>query len=487
MYKVICNGHLLHSSALETLQVHNGNVELEIGKTGTFDFAIYPNHPYYDAVALMQPGITVYRDDKIIFSGRALKIDYGFHNEKRVSCEGALSYLLDTLIEPDAYYGNFYGYMERLLNVHNAQVEAPKQFQMGNINIADFEAFEVVTDAYMNILDSINANIVSVTGGYLQVRYEDSIRYLDIVSYEADQSNVSSQYITFGKNLVNIQREADGSDVFTSIVPLGDEVDGARVTIGSVNNWKNYITNEEAVAQYGLIHKVVTFDGITDPQTLKNAAEQYFQDYYAEITNIEISVADTSLDSFLPGQWVNVYSKHHFTSIPTLLMIKQMTISLSSPEKTKITAGRLRRGFSESIAETGTATNGSGDASSLSSGKVLWSGYVYMQANQAITLSEPISKQKTGVILVFSRYSDGEAHNYNFNHFFVHKAFVAAHPGAGSQFLMSSDGTFGVVGSKYIYINDTSLTGNANNTATGTANGITYANNSFVLRYVIGV
>lgn len=120
-------------------------------------------------------------------------------------------------------------------------------------------------------------------------------------------------------------------------------------------------------------------------------------------------------------------------------------------------------------------------------GRVLWSGAMYMQASHEIALSEPISEQATGIILVFSRYSSGEAQNYNYNHFFVSKRFVALHDGVGSQFLISSDGSFGSLASKYLYIGNTIIKGHANNTLTGTANGITFANNSFVLRYVIGV
>ena len=121
-------------------------------------------------------------------------------------------------------------------------------------------------------------------------------------------------------------------------------------------------------------------------------------------------------------------------------------------------------------------------------GTVLWSGGLNMQASHTISLPEPVSAQTSGLVLVFSRYSSSTVQNYHYNHFFVHKAFVAAHPGVGSQFLMTTDGTFGVVASKYLYISDDKITGNDNNIASGTGtSGITYNNGGFVLRYVIGV
>lgn len=119
-------------------------------------------------------------------------------------------------------------------------------------------------------------------------------------------------------------------------------------------------------------------------------------------------------------------------------------------------------------------------------GTLLWSGAYYMNANQTVNLAEAVSDQPTGIVLVFSRYSSGQAQNYHWNTYFVPKYMVANHEGQGFFFTMFGD-LFSYVASKYLYINDTSIAGNANNTATGTANGITYANNSTVLRYVIGV
>ena len=119
--------------------------------------------------------------------------------------------------------------------------------------------------------------------------------------------------------------------------------------------------------------------------------------------------------------------------------------------------------------------------------KVLWSGAYYMQESHVIALSEPVSKQMSGIVLIFSRYSSNTAQDYNWNHFFVPKAFVAAHTGRGSFFLMSTDGLFTIIGSKYLYIDDTAIRGHANNVLAGTGSGITYDNKSFVLRYVIGI
>ena len=121
-------------------------------------------------------------------------------------------------------------------------------------------------------------------------------------------------------------------------------------------------------------------------------------------------------------------------------------------------------------------------------GKVLWPGVYYMTANQTATLSEKVSEQPNGIVLVFSRYVGGVAENYAFNSFFVPKILIDTHHGTGHTFTMNSSAIFGVLGAKYLYLHDTEITGNADNNKSGTASsGITYNNAGYVLRYVIGV
>lgn len=350
MYKIVCDGYTLHDDTLSGLRIHGATLELELGKTGSLMFTIYADHPHYDAVEVMASRITVYRKDAILFSGRAFKIEYGWHNEKRVSCEGELAFLLDTLIPPTAFYGSFNEYFERCVNVHNSQVDSSKQFAVGDFTVAEFYPYEVVSSDYVRTWDELQNRIIARSSGYLQARYKDGVRYLDLLSWDADISNTSNQKIKFGKNLIDIKRDVDGSEVFSAVIPLGDEVNGARVTIESVNNYVPYVSNAEAVAKYGMIYKVVTFDGVTDPAALKFAATNYLRENYAEISGIEITVADvsvidTELDSFLPGQWVDVESLHHFPTNPNTFLVKKVRIGITDPAQTLISIGRIQRGL----------------------------------------------------------------------------------------------------------------------------------------------
>lgn len=119
---------------------------------------------------------------------------------------------------------------------------------------------------------------------------------------------------------------------------------------------------------------------------------------------------------------------------------------------------------------------------------LLWSGGMYMQASHTISLSEAITKQPSGIVLVFSRYSDSTVQNYHWQTEFIPKWFVENDGGGGYTVLLSDDASFSLIASKYLYIDDTEIRGHANNVASGTgACGVTYNNKGYVLRAVIGV
>ena len=357
MYKVTCDGKTLHNDKLQTLQISGGRVSLELGKTGLFEFTIYPNHPYYEDVKPLASIIEVYRNDAVIFRGRALNIKYGFYNEKQVSCEGELAFLIDSIVEPHAYYGSFIEYLDYIIGIHNNQVEEAKQFTVGNVTVAEFYPFEVVEDFNFNTcFDTINQRMVERTSGYLQVRHEAGIMYLDLLAPEVNISNVSEQTITLGKNLIDIKRDMEGSEVFSGIVPLGAKIGETenRLDISGVNDGSYSLLNETAVATYGKIYKVVVFDNITNAYTLKIEATRWLAENFAAVNTIEITAADLSgitpdLDSFKVGQWVKVESKQHFDQQQTFL-IRKMTINLSNPTDNKIEVGRTKQGLTDILA-----------------------------------------------------------------------------------------------------------------------------------------
>lgn len=123
--------------------------------------------------------------------------------------------------------------------------------------------------------------------------------------------------------------------------------------------------------------------------------------------------------------------------------------------------------------------------------KVLWEGVAYMTAEHKAVLSDLVSNQTAGIVLVFSPYQywveKPYAENTCFSYHFVPKIAVSLQNGKSAVFNMRVyDESY--ISNKKLYIYDDKIVGDDSNYGTGTgADGITYTNQRFVLRYVIGV
>lgn len=119
--------------------------------------------------------------------------------------------------------------------------------------------------------------------------------------------------------------------------------------------------------------------------------------------------------------------------------------------------------------------------------RVLWqptsqSASPYLTDTQPITLSEAVSRQLTGIVLVWSRRASGTVYNDSWWYEYIPKWHAMNH-GTQGIYMSTPTGFSATVCIKYVYIDDLEITGHASNSATGTG----YANNTRVLRAVIGV
>lgn len=117
---------------------------------------------------------------------------------------------------------------------------------------------------------------------------------------------------------------------------------------------------------------------------------------------------------------------------------------------------------------------------------VLWNGIAQMGANQTVEFTKSISEMPNGIVLVFSLFRNNSAEDISINSFFVSKKEIELLSGAPHSFFMLVDAGFSTIGAKYLYINDSSISGHEGNISSGTNSGITFNNSNYVLRYVIG-
>lgn len=357
MYRVYCDNYLLYHSKLENLKIINPSLELELNKTGSFDFTIYPDHPYYNMIKKLKSIFTVYQDDYLLFRGRVLDEDVGWHNQKAITCEGELAFLLDSIQRPYEFTGSITDFLTMLITNHNAQVETEKQFTLGNVTVTDPNDYIVRSDIdYINTWEVIEKKLIEMLGGYIIIRHENDVNYLD---YLAEINLLAPQTIRFGKNLLDIKRVRKGADIATALIPLGAKLKDEegqeteqRLTIVDVNDGLDYIVDEDAKAQFGFIVKTVTFDDVTEPENLLTKGKAHLSELVNLVESIELSAADLAtagqdVTSFHLGTQVKVESNQH--GLNQLFLVSKLSINLLDPVSNKLTLGKTVPAFSEAV------------------------------------------------------------------------------------------------------------------------------------------
>ena len=354
MYRVYCDNLLLYHSKLENLKIFDASVELEINKTGSFLFTVYPEHPQYSLIRKLKSIITVFQDDYLIFRGRVLDEEIGWHNEKRITCEGDLAFLLDSVLRPFSFSGTAAEFLAYCLGLHNAQVDASKHIQPGTVTVEGY----VVHDAgeYTTTKETIEKTLLEAFDGYLMTRTVDGVTYLD---YLAEINLLAPQTISFGKNLLDLKRIRKGADIATVVIPLGAKLKDdegkdtdTRLTISSVNGEADFIQDDASISQFGIIVKSVIFDDVTDPEQLKLKGQAHLADSVKlwetiDLTAADLATVDKDIASFHIGTQVRVTSKPH--GLDQLFQVSKLSVNLLDPAANKMTLGKTVAAFSEAV------------------------------------------------------------------------------------------------------------------------------------------
>lgn len=320
--------YTIHDSRVKALTV-GGKPYFEVGDNinGSASFSVYPNHPYYDKVKKLTTDIIFYRDDEPEFYGRVLYDDEDFPGTKKVFVEGELAFLCDSIQRPKVYHNiSVKAYVQDLIDIHNSQVEERKQFTVGRVTVKDSNDSLYRYSNYEDTRTTFKEKLISRLGGHLVIRHVDGLRILDYLSDE-DYYTKNTQGIRFGKNLLDFSKNMDASDLVTCVIPLGAKLDeedqdpsleaisDQRITIASVNGGVDYVTDDNAVREYGKIYKTVTWDDVSLPENLMKKGEEYLKSAQFEKMVLELKAVDLNLkdDSF---QRFEVGNKIQCTSTP---------------------------------------------------------------------------------------------------------------------------------------------------------------------------
>lgn len=391
MYKIYLGSSLVFddSDIRDERFVEEPTLEMEVGKAGTLKFSVYPNHPLYNNFYKLTSYVTLMRNDEVLFKGRVLSSEDNMVGARKITVEGSLAFLNDSIIRPYDFSEFTYQrktpaqLLEWYLTQHNSQVESTRQIALGTVTVTlpEGQYLAPSTRSYDNTLSNINKQLLDECGGYLIVRYYNGVTYLDYLSEFTTQVD---QTVELGKNLLDITQTVEADELATIIIPLGNdeeiEVEYVDPDTGVISTQTirrpitivgvidpetheeitvDYIRNEDLIDEYGEIYKSVEFD--CDLRIdLYNEAKAYVNSLSMLARTIEVSALDlsrinVSLDSFRIGTNVHVKSAYH--GVNDVVPVTKISLNILHPEDSQLTLGNTISSFTENNTREKNRTN----------------------------------------------------------------------------------------------------------------------------------
>ena len=382
MYRILMDGHDIYGSDPETAVI-SPHLDIELNSAGSLEFTLPVDNMDWDSPQVFTNEVEVIEDGEVIFFGRPLQITRDWNNQKKVVCEGALSYFNDTIQRTHeikmSSHTTLEAFFRRLIDVHNSQVDdqigssySSKHFEVGTVDIENKEKYVYRKTDYQTTLECLQQMCLDTDGGYFILRKEydaqgNATRYIDWLGempYGADQP------VQFGLNLLNLSIDLNGADICTVLIPLG----GENINLSNFSAKDPYDPNniyqgvghiktsdeiyyQPGIDLYGRVVQQKTWNDYTSQNGLWMKAAEWLKKKNEYIPTIEVDAADLHyIDEyqdqgepmysiFKLGMAVQVISPPHgFTEnhidgeeTPTLI-IHKLSLDLDSATK-KVTIG----------------------------------------------------------------------------------------------------------------------------------------------------
>ena len=375
MYQLKYKSYILYDPRLATpedkLIIRDPKVRLAVDQAGGMSFSLQPDHPYLDKLRRMNGVVELLDDATPIYRGRITRDTVDLYGTHTVETEGLMTCLNDSVIRPFAYpddfaedaeyqeaaaSGNVVDYLFRwFLTQHNAQVSAEQQIKPGTCTVTDPNNYITRSSSdYQTTMEAVKSKLFgSSLGGHLLIRYEADGNYLD---YYADLPLTNTQQVEYAANLLDIVSERDGTEIYTSILPVGkDGLTIADIADGDLTDdlVKDGLTvySRSGVAAYGRINRYVRWDDVTvAANLLAKAKASVSSSGLATQESITMQAVDLgwqdSVQHFRVGRMTLLVSTPHGYNAAYALM--ELQPDILSPGNTRITLGATRRTFTGS-------------------------------------------------------------------------------------------------------------------------------------------
>ena len=310
----------------------------------------------------------------------------------------------------------------------------------------------------------------------------DGLRIVSSANLKLSKSSVLSKYVflriyTYTETIDGLQvRNADLSLIAqTSSTPVNntnlyDSATGAKDVLLAYVNSSGVVnlTTSGALGVYDIPTRLTSVESVNTTQ------DSSISSIGTRTTNLETRATNIETK--------NTTQDNSITSLGTRatnLETRATNIeSVNTTQNTDITSLKTRATNLETRATNIETKNTTQDnrLAAIEGYKILWQGAYHMNDMQQAILSEFISEQATGIIVVWSKYASG-AVNGDWHYFFIPKFHSLIHEDNGIGMVLRYNST--TIATKYLYVGRHALIGAATNTSA--------PNNNFVLRYVLGV
>lgn len=326
MIQVFADDALVYDSRLESHKLLGLSYRTGVNTSGTATIKMPPEHPAFDSFVSYRTLVTVYRDGRLLFRGRALAPLDDFQKNRTITCEGERGFFLDTVQEPYLYQDSPANIFASVIAAHNAQTDSFKQFVAGTVTVTDANDYVRIESSSAEQTSDVLDKLVERCGGFFV--FTTNTEGARVINWLAELGFSNNQRIEFGQNLTDYTRDDGTSAPISVLYPYGaQDENGTRVTIESVNGGVRYIQDEEAIALRGRIAVSKYWDDVTEPANLLRKARETLDAQKHIITSLQLTAVDLStfdktLDMFTPGDRVQVVSRPHELDEPFLLMEK---------------------------------------------------------------------------------------------------------------------------------------------------------------------
>ncbi|BCS58567.1 hypothetical protein ADLECEL_24520 [Adlercreutzia equolifaciens subsp. celatus] len=340
-------------------RIAGAQVSKERNAIDCLSFTIYPDNPGYDLLRRMKTTIQVRngKTGRLDFDGRVVKapssMDASGTVFKSVQCEGVEAYLCDStqpyLAERQWSGGSgrsgLQEFIDYVLARHNERVEPHKRIYRGRVDLVTYETTGGVYKGLQreSTRDTLAKKLVDVFGGEMRVRRneEDGLLYLD---YSQRLGTERDAPIEVARNMASVTMDEDPTQIITRLRPLGAKKEGSedRITVAPANSGREYVDDEEAMAEYGIIEGTHTWDDVTQPANLLSAARSWLTannrfPHSAAVSAYDLSLIDLAPDEFALLDWYRC--RNPLVGLDESLEIIKQTININEPHASSIDLG----------------------------------------------------------------------------------------------------------------------------------------------------